>query len=68
MILDYDLAVLYEVETKLLKQAVRRNINRFPSDFMYELTKDEFDNLKSQFVTSKRGAQGIYLVYFQNKV
>ncbi len=55
VMLDYDLAELYEVETKVLKQAVRRNINRFPSDFMFELAKDEFDSLRSQFVTSKRG-------------
>ena len=55
VMLDYHLAELYEVETKVLKQAVRRNINRFPSDFMFELTRDEFDSLRSQFVTSKRG-------------
>ena len=52
MILDADLAGLYGVETKVLKQAVRRNIKRFPSDFMFELTKDEFQNLRSQIVTS----------------
>ena len=55
VMLDFDLAVLYEVETKVLKQVVRRNINRFPIDFMFELTRDEFDGLRSQFVTSKRG-------------
>jgi hypothetical protein len=42
VMLDKDLATLYGVETKVLKQAVRRNIKRFPSDFMFELTKDEF--------------------------
>ena len=53
--LDFHLADLYEIETKVLKQAVRRNLNRFPSDFMFELTQVEFDSLRSQFVTSKRG-------------
>jgi len=55
MMLDADLAGLYGVETKVLKQAVRRNIKRFPSDFMFELTKDEFQNLRSQIVTSSWG-------------
>ena len=54
--LDFDLAELYGIETKVLKQAVKRNLKRFPSDFMFELTKEEFGNLRSQFVTSnKRG-------------
>ena len=52
VMLDRDLAELYGVETKALKQAVRRNIKRFPSDFMFELTKEEFQNWRSQFVTS----------------
>ena len=52
VILDFDLALLYEIETKVLKQAVRRNTERFPEDFMFELTKNEFDNLRSQIVTS----------------
>jgi len=55
VMLDRDLAGLYDVETKVLKQAVRRNIDRFPSDFMFELTKDEFNNLRSQIVTSSWG-------------
>ncbi|MEA3428918.1 MAG: ORF6N domain-containing protein [Thermodesulfobacteriota bacterium] len=55
VMLDADLAGLYGVETKVLKQAVRRNIKRFPSDFMFKLTKDEFQNLRSQFVTSSWG-------------
>jgi len=55
VILDRDLAELYEVETKALKQAVKRNIKRFPMDFMFELSKDEFANLRSQFVTSSWG-------------
>ena len=52
VMLDRDLADLYDVETKALKQAVRRNIDRFPEDFMFELSKEEFKNLRSQFVTS----------------
>ena len=55
VMLDRDLAELYGVETKVLKQAVRRNIDRFPEDFMFELTKDEVENLRSQFVTSSWG-------------
>ena len=53
--LDSDLATLYQVQTKVLNQAVKRNIKRFPSDFMFQLTKEEFLNLKSQFVTSSWG-------------
>ncbi len=52
---DYDLASLYGVETKRLKESVRRNLDRFPDDFMIELSKEEFKNLRSQFATSKRG-------------
>ena len=55
VMLDRDLAELYDVETKVLKQAVRRNIKRFPKDFMFELTKKEFQNLRSQIVTSSWG-------------
>ncbi len=50
--LDRDLAVLYGVETKALNQAVKRNLKRFPEDFMFELSLNEAENLKSQFVTS----------------
>ena len=52
---DYDLAALYGVETKRLKESVRRNLNRFPEDFMIELNKEEFESLRTQFSTSKRG-------------
>ena len=55
IMLDMDLAELYDVETKQLKRAVRRNIKRFPIDFMFELTKEELNNLRSQFGTSKWG-------------
>lgn len=55
VMLDYDLAELYGVETRVLKQAVKRNINRFPEDFMFELTKEELEILRSQIVTSSWG-------------
>ena len=55
VMLDRDLAELYEVETRTLKQAVRRNIKRFPPDFMFELTYQELRNLRSQFVISSWG-------------
>jgi predicted nucleotide-binding protein (sugar kinase/HSP70/actin superfamily) len=55
VMLDRDLAELYEVETRTLNQAVRRNIKRFPDDFMFQLNKNEFENLKSQIVTSSWG-------------
>lgn len=55
VMLDRDLADLYKVETRVLKQAVRRNIERFPKDFMFELTKDEFKNWRSQIVMSSWG-------------
>ena len=51
VMLDMDLAILYGMQTRLLKQAVRRNIQRFPSDFMFELTRDEYNSLRSQIVT-----------------
>ena len=57
VMLDADLAVLYGVETKTLVQAVKRNIERFPEDFMFQLTKQEFDNLRSQSVTSSWGGR-----------
>ncbi len=56
VMLDFDLAALYGTETKVLKQAIKRNRKRFPSDFMFELNLEEFESLRSQFVTSnKRG-------------
>ena len=55
VMLDYDLADLYEMETKYLKRAVNRNSDRFPDDFMFQLTKEEFDNLRCQSVTSNYG-------------
>lgn len=55
VMLDMDLAELYGVETKQLKRAVRRNIERFPEDFMFELTNEEFENLRGQIGTSNWG-------------
>ena len=52
VMLDRDLARLYGVDTRVLNQAVKRNMERFPERFMFQLSKDEFENWKSQFVTS----------------
>jgi len=57
--LDRDLAFLYSIETRVLKQAVKRNISRFPKDFMFELSPDEFSNWRSQFVTSNSDKMGL---------
>lgn len=62
VMLDFDLAKLYKTETKILKQAVKRNLNRFPDDFMFELTKDEYNALRSQIVTLEKG-KGKYSKY-----
>ncbi len=59
VMLDRDLAALYGVETKRLKEQVKRNIERFPEDFMFELSKSEFANWRSQFATSKRDKTGL---------
>lgn len=59
VMLDRDLAELYGVETKALKQAVKRNQNRFPDDFMFQMTKEEFENWRSQFVTSNSDKKGL---------
>jgi hypothetical protein len=61
VMIDRDLAELYGVETKVLKQAVKRNRKRFPVDFMFEMTREEFDRSRSQFVTLKRGENLKYL-------
>lgn len=60
VMLDFDLAELYGVETKQLKRAVRRNFKRFPDDFMFQLTKDEYHSLRCQIGTLKRGAHRIF--------
>lgn len=59
VMLDRDLATLYGVETRTLNQAVRRNINRFPEDFMFQLTTEEMENWKSQIVISNKEKMGL---------
>ena len=54
VMLDNDLAKIYQVETRALNQAIKRNIERFPNDFMFQLTQSEWENLKSHFVTSSQ--------------
>jgi ORF6N domain-containing protein len=64
VMLDRDLATLYGVETKRLKEQVRRNIERFPEDFMFELTKEELKNWRSQFATSNQYIMGLRIPPF----
>lgn len=59
VMLDRDLAVLYGIETKRLKEAVRRNISRFPEDFMFELSETEFKDWRTQFATSRSDRMGL---------
>lgn len=59
VMIDRDLALLYQVETRVLKQAVRRNPDRFPEDFMFEMTHEEFENWRSQIVMSKSDLIGL---------
>ncbi|WP_153796566.1 ORF6N domain-containing protein [Foetidibacter luteolus] len=61
--LDFDLAELYGVDTKRLKEAVRRNMLRFPSDFMFQLTKEEFESLRTQFATSNQRGGTRYMPF-----
>jgi len=62
--LDADLGELYGVTTKVFNQAIQRNMDRFPEDFMFRLTEEEYSSLRSQFVTSKTGRGGRrYLPY-----
>ena len=63
VMLDRDLAELYEVPTKSLNLAVKRNISRFPPDFMFQLTKKQYDSLRFQIETLKRGTHSKYLPY-----
>ena len=64
VMLDRDLAILYGIETKVLNQAVKRNMSRFPEDFMFALTKSEFENWRSQFATSNSDKMGLrYLLW-----
>jgi hypothetical protein len=70
VMLDRDLAELYGVETKVLKQAVKRNLDRFPEDFLFELSETELNNWRSQFVTSNSDKMGLRYLPFAlpNKV
>ena len=74
VMIDSDLAMLYQVETKVFNQAVKRNLNRFPESFRFQLTEEEYENLRSQIVTSSfhillplignENVLGIYLNFF----
>ena len=71
IMLDYDLAELYEIETRVLNQAVKRNIKRFPIDFMFQLTEDEWHNMSSQIVTtstSTRPKKAIHYAFTEQSV
>ncbi len=71
VMIDSDLAILYKVETKRLNEQVRRNIRRFPSDFMFQLTSEEYQSLKTQIATSKQGRGGkqkLPLVFTENGI
>lgn len=70
VMLDSDLASLYEVPTKRLNEAVKRNITRFPTNFMFQLTQGELELLRSQIATSKKDeeAEEQCLMFLQNKV
>ncbi len=63
VMLDFDLAELYETETKRLKEAVRRNIGRFPADFMFELSRKEYNILRTQFATLEDEGRGKHSKY-----
>jgi hypothetical protein len=64
VLFDFELAKLYGVPTKVLIQSVKRNLERFPDDFMYQLTEDEFIMLRSQIVTSKKGGRRYFPFVF----
>ena len=66
VMVDFDLAMLYGVKTKALNQSVKRNIKRFPDDFMFQLTKEEWDVLRSQIVTTKQ-YENIELAFLQSQ-
>lgn len=63
VMLDFDIALLYNVETKRLKEAVRRNLSRFPSDFMLEINPEEYASLRSQFATLEKKGKGKHSKY-----
>jgi hypothetical protein len=63
VMLDFDLAEIYQIETKRLKEAVRPNIERFPKDFMFEISDDEYASLRTQFATLKNSGRGEHSKY-----
>ncbi|MFW2478044.1 MAG: ORF6N domain-containing protein [Sediminibacterium sp.] len=63
VMLDFDIALLYNVETKRLKEAVRRNLSRFPPDFMFEINPEEYASLRSQFATLEKKGKGKHSKY-----
>jgi hypothetical protein len=67
VMLDFDLASLYEVETRVLNQAVKRNSKRFPKDFMFQLTKEEFEDLRFQIETSEKAMSSQIVMTYSKK-
>jgi hypothetical protein len=67
VMLDFDLASLYEVETRVLNQAVKRNIKRFPKDFMFQLTKEELDDLRFQIETLEKSMSSQFVMTYSKK-
>jgi phage regulator Rha-like protein len=67
VMLDFDLAELYEVETRVLNQAIKRNIDSFPEDFMFRLTKEEWEKMSSQFVTTSSSSQIVMMDLPKNR-
>jgi phage regulator Rha-like protein len=67
IILDFDLSALYEVETRVLNQAVKRNITRFPKDFMFQLTNEEFEELRFQIETSEKSMSSQSVMTYSKK-
>lgn len=63
VMLDYHLAEMYGVETKRLKEAVKRNLQRFPADFMFQITREEYQSLRSQFATLEKSGRGQHAKY-----
>ena len=64
VMLDRDLAELYDVQTRRLKEQVRRNISRFPEEFMFELTKEELEEWRTEYASTNRDVMGIRIVPF----
>ena len=67
IMIDYDLAELYEVETRVLNQAIKRNIDSFPEDFMFRLTKEEWEKMSSQFVITSPSSQIVMMDLPKNR-